>query len=47
MSYLYGKVRERFSFLPATCDIARKGDHTEIAFKTDRVYCPKVLMYAV
>ena len=46
MSYLYGKVRERFSFLPATCDIARKGDHTEIAFKTEREYCPYVRKYA-
>ncbi len=42
MSYLYKKVRERFSFLPASCDIARQGDCTEIAFKTDREYCPYV-----
>ncbi len=42
MSYLYGKVRERFSFLPSTCDMARKGDCTEIAFKTERAYCPYV-----
>ena len=46
MSYLFGKVRERFSFLPAACDIARKGDSTEIAFKTDRAYCPYVRKYA-
>ncbi len=42
MSYLYGKVRERFSFLPATCDMARVGDCTEIAFKTEPAYCPYV-----
>ncbi len=42
MSYLYGKVRERFSFLPSACDIARAGDCTEIAFKTDKEYCPYV-----
>ena len=42
MSYLYGKVRERFSFLPSTCGIRREGDHTEIAFKTEREYCPYV-----
>ncbi len=42
MSYLYGKVRERFSFLPSACDIAKRGDCTEIAFKTDREYCPYV-----
>ena len=45
MSYLFGKVRERFSFLPASCDMARKGDHTEIAFKTDAAYCPYVRKY--
>ncbi len=42
MSYLYKKVRERFSFLPSVCDMARKGDCTEIAFKTEREYCPYV-----
>ncbi len=42
MSYLYGKVRERFSFLPSTCDMAKQGDCTEIAFKTERAYCPYV-----
>ena len=42
MSYLYGKVRERFSFLPSTCGMERKGDCTEIAFQTEREYCPYV-----
>jgi len=42
MSYLYGKVRERFSFLPSECDVARTGDCTEISFKTEREYCPYV-----
>ncbi len=42
MSYLFGKVRERFSFLPASCDMACKGDLTEIAFKTEPAYCPYV-----
>ncbi len=42
MSYLFGKVRERFSFLPATCDMDRRGDCTEIAFKTESAYCPYV-----
>ena len=42
MSYLYKKVRERFSFLPSACDIERQGDRTEIAFKTEREYCPYV-----
>ena len=46
MSYLYEKVRERFSFLPAECDLERKGETTEIAFKTEREYCPYVRKFA-
>lgn len=46
MSYLFGKVRERFAFLPSVCDMAKKGDCTEIAFKTERAYCPYVRKYA-
>ncbi len=46
MSYLFGKVRERFSFLPSACDLAKKGDRLEIAFKTEREYCPYVRKYA-
>ncbi len=42
MSYLFGKVKERFSFLPSSCDIKRTGNCTEIAFKTEREYCPYV-----
>ena len=41
-TYLFGKVRDRFSFLPATIDIEREGEFTEIAVKTDRAYCPYV-----
>lgn len=46
MSYLYAKVRERFSFLPATCDMARHGNRTEIAFKTEKEYTPYVRKFA-
>ena len=42
MSYLYGKVRERFAFLPSTCDMQTDRDHTQIAFRTERAYCPYV-----
>ncbi len=42
MSYIYGKVRERFSFLPSVCDIERKGESTLIAFQTEKEYCPYV-----
>ena len=45
MSYLYGKVRERFSFLPATCHIQREGERTAIQFQTEREYCPYVRRY--
>ena len=46
MSYLYGKVRDRFSFLPSVCNIERQGERTEIAFKTEREYCPYVRRFA-
>lgn len=46
ISYLYGKVRERFSFLPAECGIEKKDDVTELAFKTDGAYCPYVRKFA-
>lgn len=46
MSYLYGKVRERFSFLPSTCELERNGDRLEIAFRTEREYCPYVRKFA-
>ncbi len=46
MSYLYGKVKERFSFLPATCDLQRKGDCCRLQFITERAYCPYVRKFA-
>ena len=46
MSYLYGKVRERFSFLPSSCDLHKNGEHTELAFRTERAYCPYVRKFA-
>lgn len=46
MSYLYGKVRERFSFLPASIGLTKDGETTEIALKTERAYCPYVRKYA-
>ncbi len=42
MSYLYGKVKERFSFLPSSCDLAKQGDCTNLRFQTEREYCPYV-----
>jgi O-glycosyl hydrolase len=40
-----GKVRERFSFLPTDCDLCSVGDHTKVAFKTERAYCPYVRIF--
>ena len=46
MSYLYGKVKERFSFLPSTCDLQRKGDCCRLQFTTEQEYCPYVRKFA-
>ena len=46
MSYLYGKVKERFSFLPSTCDLERKGDSCRLQFRTEKEYCPYVRRFA-
>ena len=46
MSYLYGKVKERFSFLPSTCDLERKGNCCRLQFTTEREYCPYVRKFA-
>ena len=42
MSYLYAKVREKFSFLPSECEVCSDGDSTSLCFKTEQVYCPYV-----
>lgn len=42
MTYLYGRVRGRFSFLPATCNMEKEGDCARIRFQTERAYCPYV-----
>lgn len=46
MSYLYGKVQERFSFLPAVCDLKKDGEYAELAFRAERAYCPYVRRFA-
>ncbi|MBQ8686004.1 MAG: hypothetical protein IJ514_07525 [Clostridia bacterium] len=42
MSYLFGRVKERFSFLPAEFAMQKEGEQTEIALKTERAYCPYI-----
>lgn len=46
MSYLYGKVKERFSFLPSICNLQKEGECTSIAVKAERAYCPYVRRFA-
>jgi len=42
MSYLYGKVKEKFSYLPSKIDLEKEGDTTVVAFETEKKYCPYV-----
>ena len=46
MSYLFAKVKERFSFLPAEFDFTHTGDTAQIECKTERAYSPYVRKYA-
>ena len=46
MSYLFTKVKERFSFLPAEFDFHGDGNATQIECKTERAYCSYVRRYA-
>ena len=42
MSYLYGKVKERFSFLSTDCDIKKSGDCAQVVFRAEKEYCPYI-----
>ncbi len=46
MTYLYDKVRERFSFLPALCEFQKDGDGGAVALRAEGAYCPYVRKYA-
>lgn len=45
MSYLYGKVTDKFSFLPADCGLENDGDRTTLVFRSERKYCPYIRKY--
>ena len=45
MAYLYGKVTDKFSFLPAASDMASDGDRTTLTFQAERKYCPYIRKY--
>lgn len=42
MSYLYGKVKDKFSYLPARIAISGEEDRTVVQFETEKRYCPYV-----
>ncbi len=46
MTYLYTKLREKFSFLAGGCDLACGRDCAKLAFKAEREYCPYVRKFA-
>ena len=46
ISYLHGKVQQRFSFLPAVCECKTDGEYAELAFRAERAYCPYVKRFA-
>lgn len=45
MSYLYGKVTDKFSFLPTDCGLENDGDRTTLVFLSEKKYCPYIRKY--
>lgn len=46
ISYLYKKVQQRFSFLPAEIRLECNGECAQIDLKIERAYCPYVRRFA-
>ena len=46
MSYLFGKVKGRFSFLPGDMDMQSNGKEMKILLKLQSAYCPYVRKFA-
>ncbi|MBQ5926650.1 MAG: hypothetical protein IIX01_01850 [Clostridia bacterium] len=42
MAYVYGKVTDKFSFLPAASDIDSDGERTTLIFQAEKKYCPYI-----
>lgn len=42
MSYLYGKITDKFSFLPAVGEKVKSGDRTSVVFQAEGKYCPYI-----
>lgn len=46
MSYLYEKIRERFSFLPALCQFEKVGKSGAVSLRAEGAYCAHVRRFA-
>ena len=46
IAYLQDKVQERFSFLPATCNLRKEKEDSALEFQTETAYCPYVRKFA-
>lgn len=42
ITYVQGKIKERFSFLPSSCELQRRDGGCTLAFSTQKEYCPYV-----
>ena len=46
MSYLYDKIRERFSFLPTLCKFEKTCDGGAVSLQAEDAYCSHVRRFA-
>lgn len=46
IAYLQDKVQERFSFLPATCNLRKEKEDSALEFQTETAYCTYVRKFA-
>ena len=46
MTYLYKRLKERFSFLPSSCKMQKSDESVCLQFSTERAYSPYVRRYA-
>ncbi len=42
MTYVYDKIKERFSFLPAECELFQEGEFSQVTFCANEQFCPYV-----
>lgn len=46
MSYVYDKIKERFSYLPAECDFSKQGEFSQVTFRAGEQFCPYVQAFS-